>query len=257
MLATFSWICSSDSSVRSCDLPLGSPIIPVPPPTMAIGRCPNRCRRASAISGHQDADMEARRRRIESDVRGHALRRELFLQPFGGVGDHAAPLQLVEEIGVEIRHRGNGLLYQSMGATRRAVLKTLLATGVGALSGTGAYGFLYGRHELTVTRENVPVAGLPPALAGLRIGLMTDVHRSQLVSHEDVARAVGMLMSEQPGPHRARRRLRDLGRSALRRRRPPRRSPRSRRRTASTPSSATTTTITTCRWRWPGTASTC
>jgi predicted MPP superfamily phosphohydrolase len=85
-----------------------------------------------------------------------------------------------------------------MGVTRRAVVKTLLATGVGALSGTGAYGFLYGRHELSVTRETVPVAGLPPTLAGLRIGLMTDLHRSQLVSHEDVARAVSVLMSELP-----------------------------------------------------------
>jgi predicted MPP superfamily phosphohydrolase len=85
-----------------------------------------------------------------------------------------------------------------MGVTRRAVLKTVLATGVGALSGTGAYGFLYGRHDLRITRENVPVVGLPPALGGLRIGLMTDVHRSQLVSHQDVARAASMLMSEAP-----------------------------------------------------------
>ena len=198
MPATFSSICSSDSSVRSCDLPLGSPIMPVPPPTMAIGRMPESLQPRERHHRQQVADMEARRRRIESDVGGHALRGELFLQPFGGVVDHAAPLQLVEEIGVGIRHRGNGLLYQSMGVTRRAVLKTLLATGVGALSGTGAYGYLYGRHELTVTRANVPVAGLPPALAGLRIGLMTDVHRSQLVPHEDVARAVGMLMSEHP-----------------------------------------------------------
>ena len=85
-----------------------------------------------------------------------------------------------------------------MDATRRAVLKTLLATGVGALSGTAAYGFLYGRHELTVTREDIPIAALPPALAGLRIGLLTDLHRSQLVSHADVARAVDMLMREHP-----------------------------------------------------------
>jgi predicted MPP superfamily phosphohydrolase len=85
-----------------------------------------------------------------------------------------------------------------MGVARRTVLKTLLATGAGALTGTGAYGFLYERHALTVTHEHVPVAGLPPALAGLRIGLMTDVHRSQLVSHEDVSRAVSVLMAEDP-----------------------------------------------------------
>ena len=42
------------SSVRSCDFPLGSPIMPVPPPTMAIGECPARCRRASAMTGSSD-----------------------------------------------------------------------------------------------------------------------------------------------------------------------------------------------------------
>lgn len=85
-----------------------------------------------------------------------------------------------------------------MAVTRRAVLKTLLATGVGALSGAGAYGFLYGRHELAITQAVVPVASLPPALAGLRIGLLTDVHRSYFVSHDDVAHAVTALMSQQP-----------------------------------------------------------
>ena len=39
----FSW--------RSAVFPLGSPIIPVPPPTSATGRCPCRCRCASAITG--------------------------------------------------------------------------------------------------------------------------------------------------------------------------------------------------------------
>ena len=50
-----------------------------------------------------------------------------------------------------------------------------------------AYGFAYARHQLEITRADVPVAGLPAALAGLRIGLMTDIHRSRWVSHEDVA----------------------------------------------------------------------
>jgi predicted MPP superfamily phosphohydrolase len=85
-----------------------------------------------------------------------------------------------------------------MAVTRRVVLKTLLATGVGALSSTGAYGFLYGRHDLAITQAVVPVAGLPPALAGLRLGLLTDVHRSYFVSHDDVAHAVTALMSQRP-----------------------------------------------------------
>lgn len=82
--------------------------------------------------------------------------------------------------------------------TRRAAMRTLVAAGVGAVGGTGAYGFEYGRHELQVTRATVEVSGLPPRLAGLRIGLLTDVHRSIFVSHEDVVHAVSALMDERP-----------------------------------------------------------
>ncbi len=85
-----------------------------------------------------------------------------------------------------------------MAITRRAVLKGLVVTGVGAVTGTGAYGYFYGRHELEVTRVTVPVNGLPPALAGLRIGLLTDVHRSRWMSADEVARAVNMLMATRP-----------------------------------------------------------
>lgn len=85
-----------------------------------------------------------------------------------------------------------------MGISRRAVLQGLFATGLSAATGTAAYGFFYGRRELGVTRETVSVAGLPPAIAGLRIGLLTDVHRSRWVSHEDVAHAVDVLMLERP-----------------------------------------------------------
>jgi predicted MPP superfamily phosphohydrolase len=82
--------------------------------------------------------------------------------------------------------------------TRRTVLKGLLASGVGAATGTSAYGYLYSRHQLEVTRETIHVVGLPPALAGLRIGLLTDVHRSRWVSHEDVREAVAALMATGP-----------------------------------------------------------
>src|SRR5438132_10545576 len=85
-----------------------------------------------------------------------------------------------------------------MAVTRRAVLKTLVAASVGAATGSTAYGFLYARHDLDVTHATVPVAGLPRALAGLRIGLITDLHRSYWVSHEDVAHAVATLMDLRP-----------------------------------------------------------
>jgi predicted MPP superfamily phosphohydrolase len=85
-----------------------------------------------------------------------------------------------------------------MAVTRRAVLKSLLAAGAGGLAGASTYGYARGRHALSVTLASVPVAGLPPALEGLRIGLITDVHRSRWVSHEDVAHAVSALTTQRP-----------------------------------------------------------
>src|SRR5262245_32779342 len=85
-----------------------------------------------------------------------------------------------------------------MGVTRRTMLKTLVAGGVGAIAGPAAYGYLYERHEVAVTRASVPVSGLPQGLGGLRIGLITDIHRSSTVSHDDVSRAVNALMTERP-----------------------------------------------------------
>src|SRR5262245_60759075 len=162
-----------------------------------------------AHDGEQRSDVEARRGRIEADVRGDALLRERLRQSVGRLRDQTAPLQLVEKI----RHRGNGLLYQSMTAlrriegrpernrgtvTRRAVLKALVATGAGVIVGPTAHGYLYGRHDLTITRVALPIAGLPLALAGVRIGFVTDVHRSRWVSHDDVARAVQTIADERP-----------------------------------------------------------
>jgi uncharacterized protein len=82
--------------------------------------------------------------------------------------------------------------------TRRAMLKGLMAAGVGAATGTSAYGYLYARHQLEITRQTIALPGLPPALGGLRIGLLTDIHRSRWVSHDDVRHAVDRLMAERP-----------------------------------------------------------
>jgi hypothetical protein len=81
---------------------------------------------------------------------------------------------------------------------RRVVLKALVGIGAGTLTGATAHGFLYERHDLEVTRAVLPVSGLPEPLRGLRIGVLTDVHRSQTVSHEMVAVAVTALMAEKP-----------------------------------------------------------
>ena len=82
--------------------------------------------------------------------------------------------------------------------TRRTWLKGLAGAGLGAATGAAAHGFLYERHHLELTRASFPIAGLPDALRGLRVGFLTDIHRSQTVSHEAVAAAVQMVMAERP-----------------------------------------------------------
>jgi uncharacterized protein len=84
------------------------------------------------------------------------------------------------------------------GLSRRALLKGLGAAGIGALTGAGAYGFMYERNHVEVTRATLAVSGWADALAGLRIGFVTDLHRSETVSHELIAHAVQLLMAERP-----------------------------------------------------------
>jgi uncharacterized protein len=85
------------------------------------------------------------------------------------------------------------LLYQPMAFSRRALLKGLMAGAAGA-AGIGAYGVLYERHALSTTATDARVRGLPPALDGLRVGLLTDVHRGNWVSADDVREAIAQLM---------------------------------------------------------------
>lgn len=85
-----------------------------------------------------------------------------------------------------------------MRITRRAAIKSVLATTVGAVAAGATYGAAYERHHLGVTRAVLSVAKLPAALDGLRIGLVTDVHHSLLVSAADVTRAVDLVMSAKP-----------------------------------------------------------
>jgi len=81
---------------------------------------------------------------------------------------------------------------------RRAFLKTMIAGGVGAVAGAGTYGYVYGRDALSLVQVTVPMTGLPPSLSGLRIGWMTDIHRSRWVTHEHVIQAAKLLMTGQP-----------------------------------------------------------
>ncbi|MPZ18250.1 MAG: hypothetical protein GEV06_10100 [Luteitalea sp.] len=82
--------------------------------------------------------------------------------------------------------------------TRRDWLKTAAAALVGTAVGTGAHGYSFERLHLGVTRTRLPVSGLPPALVGLRVGLLTDTHLSSLVPHALIERAVNLLLNERP-----------------------------------------------------------
>ena len=75
--------------------------------------------------------------------------------------------------------------------SRRAAIKGLAATGLGAFSGAAIYGTAYERHQIGTTEVALPVSGLPAALDGLRIGFLTDIHHSNTVPAADVALRFG------------------------------------------------------------------
>ena len=61
-----------------------------------------------------------------------------------------------------------------------------------------AYGFAYERHRFVRVEQEIAVSGLPPAVDGLRVGLLTDVHHSASVTPEDVSTAVALLNEAKP-----------------------------------------------------------
>lgn len=85
-----------------------------------------------------------------------------------------------------------------MRVSRRHVLRALGASGLLAGAGYGSYRFAYERHRVAVTRVAVPVNGLPPALAGLKIGLLTDIHYGEFMPMADLAAALSLLQGESP-----------------------------------------------------------
>jgi predicted MPP superfamily phosphohydrolase len=84
------------------------------------------------------------------------------------------------------------------GLSRRGVLRTLAAAGIGLVAGGGAHGYLYERHRVGVTRAMLPVSGLPTALDGLRVALLTDFHLTDDASAGDIQRAIDLARAETP-----------------------------------------------------------
>ncbi|MDA1095355.1 MAG: metallophosphoesterase [Acidobacteria bacterium] len=85
-----------------------------------------------------------------------------------------------------------------MAVTRRDLLKTFAVASVGAVSGAVTWGTVYERHRVRRITRDIQVRGLPPALDGLRVGVITDVHHSGVVPADDVRRAVALLTDAAP-----------------------------------------------------------
>ncbi len=82
--------------------------------------------------------------------------------------------------------------------SRRAAIKGVLVTTVGAATGAGSYGYAFERHRIGITEASLPVSGLAPELDGLRIALLTDIHHSGMVPAEDVSKAVQLTLAQKP-----------------------------------------------------------
>jgi predicted MPP superfamily phosphohydrolase len=82
--------------------------------------------------------------------------------------------------------------------TRRDALRAVAATAVGAATAPVAYGAAYERHRIVRVDHDLEVSGLPPALDGLRVGLITDIHHSNTVAAADVLQAVRLLAEAKP-----------------------------------------------------------
>ena len=85
-----------------------------------------------------------------------------------------------------------------MRLTRRAALRSLATAGIGVTTGGVVYGYSYERHRLQLVRATMPISGLPSALDGLTVGLITDLHHSRTVPRDNVTRAAAMIMREKP-----------------------------------------------------------
>ena len=85
-----------------------------------------------------------------------------------------------------------------MSISRRTAIKTVIATTVGSATAGLTYGAAFERHRIGMTSTTLPVAGLPRALDGLRISLITDIHHSRIVPASDVVQAIELAMSARP-----------------------------------------------------------
>ncbi len=89
----------------------------------------------------------------------------------------------------------------SVSCTVRSTEQVLRKTAVAAAAAAGAlafYAFVVEPRRLQVRRSTVEVRGLSPALSGLRIALLSDMHLGNGTSAQFIRRACRMAMAENP-----------------------------------------------------------
>lgn len=82
--------------------------------------------------------------------------------------------------------------------SRRSALKALTAVAAGTIGGAIVHGYAFERHALGLTEAELHVPRLPGMFDGLRVGFITDLHHSAIVSLEDVRRAVSLTAAARP-----------------------------------------------------------
>jgi len=109
--------------------------------------------------------------------------------------------QLTSDFSHPIDSPAGSSIIPVMRVSRRRFLRWTL-TGVGATTlaclGGSAYAAWVEPRRLTLERVTLTLPGLPPHLEGLRLALLSDLHRGPCVEQEQIARAVEMSRAEAP-----------------------------------------------------------
>jgi uncharacterized protein len=82
--------------------------------------------------------------------------------------------------------------HQATDPSRRAVLYQLASIAGATPFAVALYGYSFERFRFQIEPVDIPVAGLPPALDGLRIVQLSDIHVGDFMPLHEVRRAVGM-----------------------------------------------------------------
>jgi len=99
--------------------------------------------------------------------------------------------------------RSSGKLFRSQPAAetppspaRRQFLERTAAAAVAAPFVAGAYGLLWGRLNVQITHQKIPIARLPRAFHGFRIAQLSDIHIGPYMSQDEIRKYVGMANQE-------------------------------------------------------------